>query len=86
MAKMITRTFATHTIHALGIKTEDPSTQIEVEPLVVNDPTMDAAKAVMLLMKRDKSMMYIVTSIETNAKIMGMTEEDFLAHAVEVTR
>lgn len=86
MAKMVTRTFATHTIHALGIKAEDPSTQIEVEPLVVNDPAMDAAKAVTLLMKRDKSMMYIVTSIETNAKVMGMTEEDFLAHAVEVKR
>lgn len=84
-AKLITRSFETHTIRAEGYRLENGvKTVVDVPNLTISTNGMDAAKAVKALMARDNTIMYVVTDISTARKTYAIDEETFLQHAVEV--
>lgn len=79
MAAMITRTVGTFTIHSKGFSKD--GTEVSVPDLIVEDTTCTFQRAVKLLTKRNKDLMYVVTSIDSNSKTYAMTTDDFMAHA-----
>lgn len=84
--RMITRTVETHVITSAMVGVvEGQVTTTELEKIIINNQTINDEKALKLVQKKfGKGNQYVILSIETSSKVLGIEYDLFLKHAKEI--
>lgn len=82
MAKYITRTFLTTSIHCVAVSYQNGEIFHEALPDVVVSGKVSDKKANALVSKTYPEQTVIVTGTSVTGELRGITPEDFLAHSV----
>jgi hypothetical protein len=86
MAKLITRTFKTHTINAAKVAAKNGAVTTEpVAPVVVKDENITPETALRFVQKEHgKKDQYVILSIDTVEELYGIDVSVFLQYATKI--